>query len=105
MLSLAANEFYDLYKINSILSFQIHIDSSQMYSYSKTHLLSWSHMTGTYVSYVNLQESYIPIMNPASVKLRNNPERLSTCYKEVTDNIQEPTVLGELYDFVVVVIM
>ncbi len=39
------------------------------------------------------KESYTPIMNSASfVKLRNNPERFSACYKEVTDNIQELTV-------------
>ncbi len=33
------------------------------------------------------KENYKPIMNPeSSVKLRNNPERLSACYKKVTDN-------------------
>ena len=36
------------------------------------------------------------------MKLRNNPERLSACYKEVTDNIQELQELGELPDCVVV---
>ncbi len=42
-------------------------------------------------------------MNPASfVKLRNNAERLSACYKKVTDNIQELTLKREMPDFVVV---
>ncbi len=42
-------------------------------------------------------------MNPASsVELRKNSERFSVCYKELTDNIQERMVLGELPDFVVV---
>ncbi len=49
------------------------------------------------------KESYNPIMNPASsVKLRTNPERLSACYKEVTDNIQELMVKRELPYFVIV---
>ena len=48
-------------------------------------------------------ESYKPTMNLASsVKLRNNPERLSACYKEVADNIQDLKEYGEKPDFVVI---
>ena len=36
-----------------------------------------------------------------SIKLRNNPERLYACYKEVKDNIEELSELDELPDFVV----
>ena len=41
------------------------------------------------------------ILPSSSVKLRNNPEKLYACYKEVTDNIQELKELGELPGFVV----
>lgn len=45
----------------------------------------------------------IPVMNPSSsVKLKNNPERISACYKEVTGNIKELKDLDELPDFVFV---
>ena len=38
----------------------------------------------------------------SSVKLRNNPERLSAAYRQVVNNIQELNELGELPDFVFV---
>ena len=48
-------------------------------------------------------DSKINNMDPSSsVVLRNNPERLSACYKQVTDNIRELNELGELPDFVFV---
>ena len=37
----------------------------------------------------------------SSTKLRNNPEKLVSCYKEVADNIQELKELGALPDFIV----
>jgi hypothetical protein len=37
----------------------------------------------------------------SSVKLRNNPEKLFACYKEVTDNIQLLKELGELPDCII----
>ena len=42
-------------------------------------------------------------LNPSlSIKLRNTPEKLIACYKEVVNNIQELKELGDLPDFVVV---
>ena len=38
----------------------------------------------------------------SSIKLRNNPEKLYVCYKEITNNIRELKELGELHDFVTV---
>ena len=38
----------------------------------------------------------------SSVKLRNNPERLSAAYRQAVNNIQELNELGELPDFVFV---
>lgn len=50
-----------------------------------------------------LEKSNEKTLNPSSsIKLRNNPEKLYACYKEVTDNIQELKELGELPDFIVV---
>ncbi len=44
-----------------------------------------------------------PTMDPSSsVKLKRNPERLSACYKEVLDNIQELNELGDLPYFVAI---
>ena len=44
-----------------------------------------------------------PTMDESSfVKLKHNPERLSACYKEVIDNIQELNELGDLPNFVVI---
>ena len=37
----------------------------------------------------------------SSFKLRNNPERLQSCYKEALDNIQELKALGDLPEFIV----
>ena len=36
-----------------------------------------------------------------SFKLRNNPEKLQSCYKEAVDNIQELKALGDLPEFIV----
>lgn len=37
----------------------------------------------------------------SSVKLRNNPEKLQSCYKEAVDNIQELKALGDLAEYIV----
>ncbi len=48
-------------------------------------------------------ETHNPTSDPSSsVKLRNNPERLSAAYRLVVNNIQELNELGELPDFVFV---
>lgn len=48
-------------------------------------------------------ETHNPTSDPSSsVKLRNNPERLSAAYRQVVNNIQELNELGELPDFVFV---
>ena len=37
----------------------------------------------------------------SSLKLRNNPERLQSCYKEAVDNIQELKALRDMPEFIV----
>ena len=45
-------------------------------------------------------------LNPSSsLKLRNNPEQCSACYKEIIDNIQELKELGEVPDFIIIIMI
>ena len=82
--------------------FKIHNDLFEMSDYKSMPAIMDNH-DWSLCFICQSDKGFEPIKNPSSsVKLRNKPERLSVCYKEVTDNTQELKELGELPDTIVV---